>query len=454
MRLKSDPQRYFQWSTGSSAKIVREYEEKFKGISDVLDANPQVLELAAADLRKLSTGGRKGRKATYTAENLLRALIVHQIEGTALRETMVRIAHSLFLQDFLRLGPRPVMDFTLIDRAFNAIRPATWKKINDVLSAHAVAEGRLTRSTLRVDTTVVESNIHWPTDSSLLWDSWRVAYRILAKAREELPGAVEGRFHRRKVKKLHLYITRYMPSTSKKRQRSVRAKQKQYLAQVERILRAAHEFVEATKKCPDLRLWALGSELASYLPSMRKVLAVAERAWLHGEKVPAAERIFSIFEGHTELIKRGRRHKPVEFGHMVLLGQTKERFITQYDVMERKVPDCRLPQAILDRHEESFGAPPETLVADKGFRGDADAMEKIRERVNVVAIPERLKDYADESFVALQHFRAGIEGTISVLKRAFGLLRSRYRGFKNFVSNVALGVLCHNLVLLSRPPGG
>ena len=118
MRQKFDPQRYFHWSTASTSKIVREYEEKYNRISEILDENPEILDLAAADLRRLSTGSRKGRKATYTAENLLRAVIVRQLEGTAFRGTMIRLAHNRFLQDFLRLGTRPVMDYSLIDRAF------------------------------------------------------------------------------------------------------------------------------------------------------------------------------------------------------------------------------------------------------------------------------------------------------------------------------------------------
>ena len=130
----------------------------------------------------------------------------------------------------------------------------------------------------------------------------------------------------------------------------------------------------------------------------------------------------------------------------------RERFVTQYDVMEKKIPDCRLPESILERHESTFGELPETLVADKGFCPKPEVMEELRKKVHTVAIRQRLKDYADEEFVALQHFRAGIEGSISVLKRAFGLLRCRYRGFKNFVSHVALAVFSHNLVVLAGAP--
>lgn len=452
MRQKFDRQRYFDWATGSTSGIVRKYEEKYNRISDLLDANPKILTLVDHDLRKLSRDSGKGRKATFTSENLLRALLVHHIERQSLRNTMVRIAHSLFLQAFLRLGPRPVMDYSLIDRAFNTIGKTTWAKVNEALTAHALSEGRIDPATLRVDTTVVESNIHWPTDSSLLWDSWRTLYRLLRHASQHEPGVLENRFHIRKCKKLHLFVTRYASSPAKKRQLQVRRKKRKFLEQVERITCASESFVAAAREMADIHLCGIGLEIESYVSKIRKVLKVARRAWIDGEVVPARDRIFSIFESHTELIKRGRRHKPVEFGHMVLLGQTREKFITQYDVMLKKIPDSKLPEAILDRHEKTFGRPPETLVADKGFRGKPEAMKKLRERVKVVAIPQRLKDFADDAFVALQHFRAGIEGSISVLKRAFGLLRCQYRGFKNFVNHVGLGVFCHNLVLLTGPP--
>ena len=125
MRPKRDAVLCFEWSSASELKIVRTHRKKYKKISALLDKNPAVLALAHQDLKSLSEGGRKGRRARFTSENLLRALIVHTIEGDDLRGTIVRIAESPFLQDFLRLGNRRVMDFTFLDRAFAAVRPET-----------------------------------------------------------------------------------------------------------------------------------------------------------------------------------------------------------------------------------------------------------------------------------------------------------------------------------------
>jgi len=453
MRQMYDPQNYFGWLPKSSSKTVQEYENKYNRISEILDENPEILDLVDRELKRLCRSGEKGRKSTYTTEILLRAMIVHQLESMPLRGTEILLSHNIFLQDFIRLGNRKAPSYALLCQALKAIRPQTWKKVNKVFTLYALENQRIDPSCLRVDTTVVESNIHYPTDVSLLWDSFRVYYRLLSQAREHSPGAVSYRFHVKKVKKLYLFITRYTRSKDKKRQRKVKKYQAQLIEQVQRIVAVASEFAESVSLGPDKVSAYLAAQMKSYLGSIKTVLLVAERVWIQGEVVSAKERIFSLFEDHTELIKRGRRNKPVEFGHMILLGQTKEKFITQYSVMREKIVDSLLPESILEEHKSTFGERPDELAADKGFCSKPDVMDKLRKKVKVLAIPQRLKDFTDELFVSLQHFRAGIEGTISALKRAFGLLRCQYRGFKSFASHVGLGVFSYNLVVFSKAPG-
>jgi IS5 family transposase len=453
MRQKYDPQNYFSWVPESRSKTVQEYENKYNQISRILGENRAILDLVDRELKKLCRPGRQGRKATYTTEILLRAMIVHQLESQSLRGTEILLSHNVFLQDFIRLGDRKAPSYALLCIALKAVQPQTWEKVNNALTHYALEKDRIDPSRLRVDTTVVETNIHFPTDVSLLWDSFRVLYRLLSQARERSPGVVPYRFHEKKVKKHYLYITRYTRSRDRKRQRKVKKKQFNLIQQVQRILEVASEYVETVSNGPDKVLVYFASQMERFLDSIKTILRVSERVWIHGEVVPAKERIFSLFEEHTELIIRGRRSKPVEFGHMILLGQTKEKFITQYSVMKKKIEDCHLPEQILEEHESTFGKMPNELVADQGFRGDKDAMAELRKKVKVVAIPQRLKDFADDFFVMLQHFRAGIEGSISVLKRAFGLLRCQYRGFMSFASHVGLGVFSYNLVVLAKPPG-
>jgi IS5 family transposase len=455
MRQKRDNVLCFEWSSDDSSmlKIVRMRREEYKRISELLDANPILLELAAQDLKALSQGGRTGRAAVYTAENLERTLIVHTIEGLDLRSTIILIAESPFLQDFVRLGNRPVMDYTFLDKAFKAIRPQTWKKINEALTGHAMETERIDPTAVRVDTTVTETNIHYPTDSSLLWDCWRVLARLLRQGRALAPELCEHRFHDRLVKRSYHRIVRYGKSPAKARQRMVRKCWSELIAQVRWIAAIAGEFCARSRASWDWTVMSIAEELRGFLRSVGVVISTSERANLRGETVSASERVFSLFEPHTELIQRGKSGKPVEFGHALLLSQTREKFICHYEVMEHRIPDPYLTASVVEQHERLFGQPPKVLTGDHGFNPEASVRAALEEKVETLAIPRRLSDWAEVIGSLWQRFRAGIEGSISVLKRAFRLLRCPYRGFKSFAASVGLSIFCHNLVLLARPPG-
>lgn len=454
MRRKAEAVLSFESSDEGLPRVVRDYRARYRAISQVLDANPEILSAVHKDLARLSQGGSKGRKGDYTSENILRALIVQHLEGLPFRETVIRIGSDPFLQDFLRMRKKAVMDFGFLDKCFLAIRPQTWRRLNEGLGRYGVAKGKVHPDVLRTDTTVVESNIHYPTDASLLWDTWRVASRLLKRARQRAPGSMPHRFHDRKIKRLYLYVTRYMPSKSASRQRRVKATFRTLIERTAWIVAIVQEFAASAASASHQGLAAVALELRAYLPAMQKVVATARRAQIDGEKVPAAERVFSLFEPHTELVKRGRREKPVEFGHKVLLCQSREKFITDYEVYEHQQADCELTEAVIERHQKLFGVRPEVLAADKGFCPTAAKFEELAAQVGTLAIPRRMEDFADKVLRYWQAFRAGIEGTISGLKRAFRLIRCCFRGFRSFSSAVRLGVFCHNLVVLADPPSG
>ena len=138
MRRKREAVLPFEWNSDHLPKVVREYREKYKGISRLLDENPEILNRVHEDLKKLSEGGRRGWNADFTSETILRALVVHAVEGLSLRETVIVIAQSDFLQDFLRTGKKAVMDFTFLDKCLLAIRPQTWRRANALLRQKAV----------------------------------------------------------------------------------------------------------------------------------------------------------------------------------------------------------------------------------------------------------------------------------------------------------------------------
>jgi IS5 family transposase len=449
MRRKNEAVLCFESNDEGLPKVVRDYRARYRAISQVLDKNSEILEAVHQNLKKLSQGGRDGRQGDFTSESILRALIVQDMEGLPFREAVIRIGGDGFLQDFLRTRKKAVMDFTFLDRCFLVIQPETWKQINELLGRDGVRRGVVNPAVIRTDTTVVESNIHYPTDSSLLWDTWRVASRWLGRARDLAPEIVPYRFHDRKIKRLHLFITRYMPSKSKSRQRKVKAAFRTLIERVGRIVVIAEEFCAEAASQSDIALVGLGLELKAYLPAMNTIVANAWRTQVGKETVPAKERVFSIFERHTELIQRGKREKPVEFGHKVLLCQTAEKFITDYEVYEQQHADCELTESVIERHQKLFGTTPEVLAADKGFCPAEEKRKALAELVGTLAIPRRMQDFVDKILAHWQAFRAGIEGTISGLKRAFRLVRCFFKGFKGFARTVGLSVFCHNLIVLA-----
>jgi IS5 family transposase len=454
MRLKKEAVLRFESNDDGLPKVLRNYRARYRTISQVLDKNSEILDAVHQDIKHLSQGDRKGRKGDFTSENILRALIVQNREGLPFREAVIRIGGDGFLQDFLRMRKRAVMDFSFLDKCFLAIQPETWRRVNELLGRYGVGQGAVNPKVIRADTTVVESNIHYPTDSSLLWDTWRVAARLLEQARKILRKSMPHRFHNRKIKGLYLFITRYIPSKSESRQRQVKASFRTLIERVEWIMAVAGDFCRTYRSSSNMELSAVALELQAYLPSMQTVAATARRANVEGETVPASERVFSLFEPHTELIKRGRRQKPVEFGHKVLLCETAEKFITDYEVYEKQQPDCNLTQPVIERHEKLFGERPVVLAADKGFCPEKSKFEELAKLVENLAIPRRMQDFMDKLLASCQAFRAGIEGTISGLKRAFRWVRCFFRGFKGFARTVGLGVFCHNLIVLADHESG
>ncbi len=460
MRTKFDDQPYLEFRLESSRKVVREYLAKYEAISQVLDDNRQILDLAHEDFKKLSerndqAADNRDRSAAYTSENLLRALIVLCIEQESYRSCVIRIDRNDCLKQFCRLGPRDVMDYSVLCKAFGVLSPETLREMNRALAKHAIAGDLVDPSVVRTDTTVVETNIHYPTDVSLLWDCARVLIRLLREGRAHTPHRCNHRFHDRKIKRLSVAIARAHRSTAtgKKARISKRKLKKNYrklIGQVQRIVDIAEPFADYAVNRVDIDLMAIGHAIQGFLPDVKQVISQSIRAQLNGETVPASERIFSIFEPHTELIKRGKARRPVEFGHKIILTETQETFITDYGVLTDCPNDKNLAPGVVERHEALYGDPPEVLAADAGFSPREEKWKALEEIVDVLAIPRNAVDRIKEDLVPWHRFRAGVEGTISVLKRAFRLFRCVYSGFNNFGTNVGLGILCHNLVLLAR----
>jgi len=437
-------------------QAVLQYREEYRRIDEQLQKYPEILEAVHRDLEKLCTPDPvRNRDPDFTTENLFRAVLVMQIEAVPYREVVVRIAESRTLQNFCRLTKKETINQTLICSAFNAITPETWQTINQFYAIRMLHDEKITIDNIRTDTTVVESNIHYPTDSSLLWDTYRTIDRIWTHAIDLglSPILPAFRFHPEKIRDLHLDITRFATSKDGRRKQLVKSSYKTLIERTGDALVKAKEIALCLKMSNSIIAVGLGVELASYFPAMEKVVDAAGRRYA-GEKVPNEDKVFSIFESHTELIQRGKRDKPIEFGHKIVLSQTVEKFITDYEVFLRSPSDTKLLEPAVERHHELFEKYPSGVAADMGFYPGKDEFDGLvddyDEKVKYFGVPGRLRDFGEALMSTFQRWRAGIEGTISCLKRVFRLSRCHFKGFKNFCSGVGSAIFCHNVLTMVR----
>ena len=208
VRIKLDPQVPLEFGD-SHLKVTRDYYARYSSINEILRLNPQILDAFHEDARRgLGRARRRGgrsRRSSFTSEQLLRAILVMEIERLSYRATTIRIDDSVFLRCFVGIPTGPVMDFSTLQRGYKAIAPETWQRINELLGKYAIDQKFVEGSRLRVDTTAFETNIHYPTDSSLLWDAYRVLARLIVRVRSYDEKSVgPGRLQARRVKRLML----------------------------------------------------------------------------------------------------------------------------------------------------------------------------------------------------------------------------------------------------------
>ncbi len=438
----------------TSLKITEEFYTKYDRISQLLDENPGILDLVHAELEALVEIESPGR-SRYASDTVLRLCVCQVVEGLSLRETIVRVDTCTALRQFIRVDSRSMMDYSTFCRLRNAIAPETWQKVNRLLAEYAVTQGSISGESLRLDTTAVETHIHWPTDSSLLVDVFRVIQGDLDKARKLGVALVEHRrFHLVAVRKLGLRITRkgVRKGTSSK---DLKPLYQRLIRQVEEVLSTAGAVAQSLRQGRP-KDEKLAARLVEFQRLGRQVVSQARRRVILGESVPNDEKLFSVFEPHTELLIRGKAGKPVEFGHMIQIQQGKEKFITGYDVFERRPIEPALLEPALDSHRSLFGSDPSCLAADKGYF-EKETIEKLAQRIETVSIAKKGKRTADQIerehdpiFRHAQRFRAGVEGSISFLKRVLGLARCFSKGWAHFQSTIGTSIFAHNLLILSR----
>jgi IS5 family transposase len=431
-----------------------------QAISDFIDQHGEIVEKVRCDLQRGLQRPDTGRSG-LTAPEVLRSLTLMRVKNWDYRELRERIADGYTLRQFTHFYSQCVPKHDAFHRAFNRLTPETLQAINDEVIAAAVDLGIEDGKKLRVDTTVVETDIHHPTDSTLLWDTVRVITRLVGRLNEVLPEGVQGfTIRTRSARRRMQEIARMTP---KQRQDQQVPKYRDLIRVAEQVVQNARAVLRKTKGArgsgvmDHIVIKALREDIEHYCRLGERVISQARRRVLEGEQVPTDEKLYSIFETHTDLIKRGKVDKPVEFGHKVFLAESAQGLITQYRVLDGNPSDEIQVNPSLQCHTQLFSRAPELYSSDRGFFSEENLQRGHAAGVALVCIPQRggrktparQAQEKSQAFKQGQRFRAGIEGRISVLFRGRGIKRCLAQGRQRFELLVGAAVLANNLMKIA-----
>jgi IS5 family transposase len=402
-----------------------------------------------------------GRNST-PVEVVLRMLAVKRLYGLSYEQTEYQVRDSLVLRQFCRVYFEAVPDDTTLIRWAALVHPVTLAHFNQRLTQLAtqlkVTKGRK----LRTDGTVVETNIHYPSDSSLLSDSVRVLGRTLSRAKEALQGktslrAAAFRNRTRSVRRFARQVGEAMRKSSATAKAEGSLAYRKLVQATQATIQQARQVLPALQARASKEAERLATTLETFIPRAEQVVNQATRRVFQGEKVAAAEKIVSIFEPHSDIIRRNKARKPTEYGHKVWLNEVDGGVVTHWDVLEGNPSDEQQWLPSLEHHIECFGRPPHQMSADRGVHSSENEQVAQARGVRRVILPQPgRKSEARQQHEKQRWFRqgrkwhAGVEGRISVLKRRNELDRCRDHGETGFENWVGWGIIAGNLLVLAR----
>ena len=442
---------YRRQMTIESPWLESEHAAELKAISDLLDRVPEICELASADLRAAGGAGTSAVGAKgLSAEQVVRALIIKQMNGFCYRQLAFHLEDSRTYRTFCRLGLGTASPKrSTLAACIKALRPETLEAIHRQVVEQAVQCGVDDGKKLRFDATVVESNIHHPTDSELLWDCVRVLTRLVKRAQRILgTSKLAASDHTRRAKRRRREI-------NSARRKAKRIKPYRDLLRVTQMVRkdaeAAGAALRDTQEPGARRLVA---QLEIFLERSLRVVDQTRRRVLEDEPVPADEKLVSIFEEHTDIIRKDGRD--TYYGHKICLAAGASSLVFDCRVLEGNPADSTLAVETIKRYIDARGESPRQIACDGAFasRQNLEDIRKAGVEDIVFAKGRGLKvsEMAKSAWVfkTLRNFRAGIEGIISFLKRVFGLKRCTWRSRRSFESYVWSSVITSNLLVTAR----
>ncbi len=453
--------RQLSFAEGLITEEVSDLWDDWMRFADKVLEDEQLLTTVYEALTKRRPKSRTRGRLGTPAEVVLRLLLLKHIRNWSYEVVEREVRANLVYREFTRVGGGKVPDDTVMNKWALALGPEVIESIHKRVVAIAQENKIIQGRKMRVDTTVVETNIHYPTDSSLMGDGVRVLTRVMRRI-----SAIAGdagaklRDRTRSVKLRILEIGRAARSKAGAGKEKLQQGYGKLLDATSRVVgqakRFSQEIAAGVKKSSDVLKQAaiegLRKELDTMAPRVQQVMQQA-RARVFGGDTHVESKLVSVFEPTTEIIRKGKASKPTEFGKMVKIQEAENQIITEYEVYGTRPSDSTLLIPAIESHEQQLGRAPRLVAADTAFYSASNEKTAHEKGVERVCIPnrstksaERKKEQKKRWFRDGQKWRTGCEGRISVVKRRHGLNRCRYKGDDGMHRWVGLGVIGDNLI--------
>lgn len=411
-------------------------------IDTILEQHPRLLQSLSKDIMKGVKWSDFGRKDTPTVEQIVRAAIYKEFKSLTYRDLEYEQTDSRICAVFIGIDELRPYSYQVWQKYISKISKEALQEFLVELNKIAIEAGLEDLVSIRTDSTVVESNIHHPTNSSLVWDCIKEAHRVLSRlaAKED----ITVRDYRKAAKSNHFKINN---SPADKRTAL-------FIKQLNIFTRSISQVDKFIKK-KDYRtiesiVWV--NCLLELLPLMHQVYSMTERKEVKGEVVANNEKIFSIYELHTDIIVKGKRE--VEFGHKINLTDGRSKLILDCQVLKGNPSDSNLFNPAIARIGDFYKKVPKNIAADGGYASKANQqMAAGQGLVNVVfsKIVGSMTNLVSSKNIQtkLRKWRGGIEATISNLKRGFDISRCNWKGWEHFCSKVFWSVIGYNIRVMT-----
>ena len=415
-------------------------------IDTILNENPRLYEIVVADIKDLNKSSTVGRQDSPTVEQVVRAALYKEMKKLDYRELEYAQEDSRICGTFIKLEGRSPFSFEMFQKYISKIRAESLRALMVEINRIMMQEGGIEDGKrLRTDSTAVETDIHYPTNNSLIWDCIKTSHRLLKKL-EETGEIKKVRNYRKQGKKNEFKINN--TKNKEKRAELFEKQLKLFRTSINQVKRVVGEVIAGV----DLVALSIVGELKGLLPKMEKIYDISYRHELLGESVPNREKIFSIYEDHTDILVKGARE--AAFGHKVNLTTGRSNLILDCEIVDGNPRDSILYEGVLERVRSDYGLRPRDMVTDGGYASLSN-QEKAKEYgiVNIVfnKIVGSLKNVVTsvQMETRLKKWRSGMEAVISNLKRGFHLFRCEWKGRDHFDAKVLWSVIAYNIRVMT-----